>query len=193
MTTATAPNQVPAGLVLASDELFEIVGGRRVEKKSMGAFATWLASRLFLKLGPFVETHQLGQVVAECLVHLPAPSRNDRRPDLLFVSYTRWPKELPLPPTDNAWNVVPNLVVEVVSPTDIAESVQAKIAEYFRAGVDEVWVVYPLQRSVHLYRSPRDIAVVTDILDGGRVLPGFRLTLAELFGPASIDPITPTL
>ncbi len=79
-------------------------------------------------------------------------------------------------PTDNAWDVVPDLAVEVTSPTDFAEDQLQKVAEYFQAGVRLVWVVYPDQRCIHVYEAWNRIRVVTeaDTLDGGVVLPGFR-------------------
>jgi Uma2 family endonuclease len=73
--------------------------------------------------------------------------------------------------------------VEVVSPTDVAEQLQEKIAEYFQAGVLLVWVVYPQRQQVHVYESLSNIRGLsrTAELDGGVVLPGFRLPLSELF------------
>ncbi len=75
------------------------------------------------------------------------------------------------------------MCVEVVSPTDVAEEIQAKIAEYLRAGVTLVWVIYPQRQQVHVYENAATIRVLnrTDELDGGIVLPGFRLPLTELF------------
>ena len=114
---------------------------------------------------------------------MPLPIDRNRRPDVAFVVYERWAKGRPLPESANAWDVLPNLVVEVISPTDLSEDVQEKVAEYFRAGVTLVWVVYPRSHQWHVYESPSSIRVLarTDELDGGNVLPGFRLPLTELF------------
>jgi hypothetical protein len=98
--------------------------------------------------------------------HLPEPISRDRRPDIAFVSYGQWAKNRPLAPTDDAWDVIPNLAVEVVSPNDTADEIEQKIAEYFC-----------------VYSSPMQIRGVSkvDLLDGGNVVPGFQLRLAELF------------
>jgi Uma2 family endonuclease len=82
-----------------------------------------------------------------------------------------------------AWPVVPNLTVDVVSPTNTAEDVLAKVRDYFRTGVQLVWVVYPEDESVYVYTSRTSVRILdrTGELDGGDVLPGFRLALAELF------------
>src|ERR1019366_4653165 len=134
-------------------------------------------------LGNFVDAKALGRAVAEGLFHMPAPVNRDRRPDVAFVSYQRWPKTRSVPRTDNAWDVVPNLTTEVVSPTDSVYELEQKIVEYFQVGVELVWVVYPSQSKIHVLVAPTQIQVLTatDVLDGGAVLPGFRLPLAELF------------
>ncbi len=59
-----------------------------------------------------------------------------------------------------------------------------KVQEYFQAGVRLVWVVYPTQALVHVYESftgPIRVLTRQDDLDGGAVLPGFRLPLKEIF------------
>lgn len=80
--------------------------------------------------------------------------------------------------------VPPDLVVEVVSPGDTATEVQDKTTAWLQAGVRLVWVVYPAQRQVMAYRSLNDVHLltVTDVLDGGDVLPGFTCPVADIFG-----------
>ena len=153
----------------------------------MGIFASWIASQLHQFLGYHCRMQQVGRALCEALFHLPLPKDRNRRPDVAFVSYQRWPKNRPIPRVDNAWDVVPDLAVEVISPTDVAENVQTKVAEYFQAGVTLVWVVYPLQSQVYVYQSPTQVRILTaaNELDGGAVLPGFRLALAELFAESA--------
>lgn len=148
----------------------------------MAALSVWLAFDLAQRLYAFAGTN-IGRAITEVLFHLPAPVNRDRRPDLAFISYQTWPKRKAIPYTGGAWDVVPNLAGEVVSPTDNADELQDKIADYFRAGVQLVWVVYPAQQQIHVYQSQTQITVLTkaDTLDGGTVAPDFRLPLAELF------------
>jgi Uma2 family endonuclease len=186
MSTATI--QEPDSVV-GDDELYEVIDGRRVRTPPMGVFAVWIASHLYRHLANFATAQHRGHAITEALFHLPAPVNRDRRPDVAFVSFQRWAKNRPIPRLDNAWDVVPNLTTEVVSPTDTAEELQQKIAEYFRVGVELVWVVYPMQSQIHVYSAPTQVAVLAraDTLDGGSVLPGFRLALADLFVDAD-DP-----
>jgi Uma2 family endonuclease len=78
---------------------------------------------------------------------------------------------------------VPDLAIEIVSPTNLAEEIDRKITDYFQAGVRLVWVFYPNSGRVYVYRSPTHVSIVerTDTLDGGEVLLGFRLSIAELY------------
>jgi Uma2 family endonuclease len=75
------------------------------------------------------------------------------------------------------------MAVAVVSPTDRASEVFAKVQDWLQAGCGLVWVVDPETRTVTVYRSRSEIAVLTavDTLDGGDVLPGFAVPVAEIF------------
>lgn len=88
--------------------------------------------------------------------------------------------------------MVPDLVVEVVSPTNLAEEIPTRIREYFEAGVRRAWVIYLHEALVYEYDSPRSIRVLgrEDALEGGAVVPEFRLALADLF-EAPEDPADP--
>jgi len=188
MSTATLHLPTPG---IAEDDLYEIVDGKRIGTPPMPIYAVFLATKLVIFLGKFADATQVGRAVAEGLFHLPAPINRDRRPDVAFVSFDRWPKNRSIPRTDNAWNVVPNLATEVVSPTDSVVELEKKIVEYFQSGVELVWVVHPDQSKIHVYQSPTQIQVLTmtDVLDGGTVLPGFRLPLTELFAEPPEDAV----
>jgi Uma2 family endonuclease len=172
---------------VAEDELYEIVNGRRIKVAPMSAYAAKVASRLSRKLGDLADDRGLGEVIVEGLFRIPLDEdrKRNRRPDVAFVSFERWPAAKPQPQRDNAWDVVPDLAIEVISPTDSFEDVMAKVAEYFRGGVRLVWVVLPVVRRILVFDSPTAIRVVTDTesLDGAEVVPGFLLPLANLLDP----------
>jgi Uma2 family endonuclease len=181
-----APPVAPAlparSKALDSETLYEIINGERREIPHMGTLSGMLASVLAQYLGIFGAQHKLGLAAVEVLFRM-IPNRPARRPDVAFVAYDRW--STPAIPVDDppAWEVVPNLAVEVVSPTNRAEEIEDKIGDYFSAGVQLVWVVYPRHRRIYVYDSPTQnrILVESDELDGGAVLPGFRLKIATLF------------
>jgi Uma2 family endonuclease len=165
-----------------SESLYEIVNGEQREIPHMGTLAGMCASVLAQFLGTFGAQHKIGLAGVEVLFRLN-PNRPARRPDVAFVRYDRWPT--PTIPQDDppAWEVIPNLAVEVVSPTNSAEEIEDKIQDYFAAGVDLVWVIYPRHRRIYVYESATQnrILVERDDLDGGNVLPGFRLNVGSLF------------
>ncbi len=120
------------------------------------------------------------------IFHRPA-----RRPDVAFVAYDRITTPA-VPATDpSEWEVVPNLAVEAISPHNTAEEVLVKIQDYFDCGVELVWVIYPRQRWIYVYELPTQVRILreADELDGGKVLPGFRLGIAALFA-ALVKPTT---
>jgi Uma2 family endonuclease len=184
MGSAIAP---PPDSGLDPESVYEFVDGRYVEKPG-GAYESWLGARLGQALGLFHPTTRLGRSVLHMLYLIDRTSNLQRRPAASFVSYQRWPRERRLP-SDPAWDVIPDLAAEVTSTATTADAVLRTIAEYFRAGVRLVWVVYPTQSQVYVYESPVSVRIVGlgGELDGGAVLPGFRLPLAELFGDEEGD------
>jgi Uma2 family endonuclease len=161
---------------------YEVVDGVRVELPPPSVRDSILASRLAYQIGCYGIEHGYGQVGSNVLFKLPLPPDWQRRPDVAFVPYSRWSKGRPYPDTD-FWEVLPDLCVEVVSPTDKADELREKVEEYFRAGVRLVWVVYPRLQVVDVFEAADRVRVLrrADALDGGAVLPGFGLKLADLF------------
>jgi Uma2 family endonuclease len=177
MATASIATASPVD----ADALYEVVDGQVVELPPMGIYETWIASLLHVQLHLFVAM-ELGRAVVEPLFDFTKTLGNKRRPDVAFVSYNRWPRKRQVPFTE-AWDVVPNLAVEVVSPSNMARDVLDKLAEYFQVGVERVWVIYPSQRQIYVYTSSTDVKVFAegDELTDDALLPGFRLPLNSLF------------
>ena len=184
MSTATAET-----LADLNDTLYEVVDGEIVEKPPMGVWEFELASILQDILSPFARSHRLGRVVTEMIFDLGPPVNRQRRPDVAFISAASWPLSRRAPRAA-AWAIVPELAVEIVSPSNPATHVIGKVLEYFAAGVSLVWVVYPDQEQVYAYDSPTSVRVFGrgDDLDGGAILPGFRLAIIDLFD-APADPL----
>jgi Uma2 family endonuclease len=103
-----------------------------------------------------------------------------RAPDIAFVAEGRFETGLPFGYVPFA----PDLAVEIVSPSNTASELQAKVLEYLEAGTRLVWVIDPRRETVMVYRSRDDIRILgrDDELDAADVLPGFKLALSELFG-----------
>jgi Uma2 family endonuclease len=184
MATATPDRfDVPTDLI-EPEGLYEVVSGRIVEKP-MGVYENWFAKVIYDALDPFVKANSLGRVVQEMIFDLRPHVDRERRPDVAFVAYDRWAKDRRLPRV-RSWAVVPDLAIEIVSLTNGADEVAGKLEEYFKAGMRQVWVVYPRQSKVYVYTSTTAVRVLApgDELDGGDVLPSFRLAVQELFEKA---------
>ena len=103
-----------------------------------------------------------------------------RAPDVAFVSKDR------LPPGDvesGFLEMAPDLVVEVVSPSDSASYVQEKAEMWLKAGARLVWLVYPVSQSVVVYDSQGEAKVLHtgDDLEGAPVFEDFRVAVEEFF------------
>lgn len=185
-TPAIAAFPSSSGLSLGADALYEVVNGQQVEVPSMGAFENYLATLLVSIITPYARSHRLGFAVMETLFDLGSETPQ-RRPDVAFVSRTRWPeREVP---RVNAWPVVPDLAVEVVSQSNTAWEIAGKVDEYLRAGVVAVWVIYPELEQVYVHESPSSvrIAALEDDLDGGTFLPGLLIPVKGLFEELAPD------
>jgi Uma2 family endonuclease len=172
---------IATDVAVPDDVLYEVVDGQVVEK-TVGAREIEIASILAQALGWFAKPNRLGRVVTEMIFRIDRARDLQRRPDAAFVSHARWPFQRRVPKVP-VWDMIPDLAIEVVSPSDPAYEVHEKVHEYFEAGVGRVWIVYPEHREVYVYSSPKRIQVleIGEELDGGDLLPGFRLPLAALF------------
>jgi Uma2 family endonuclease len=147
----------------------------------MNAAAQVLAGRL----ARLLSNYGIGRHLGEAFVGVPLkplkPGTRPWRPSVSFVSAARWPLERPIPVSET-WDVVPDLCAEVVEPDDLANDVMNKVLDHLAAGVRLVWVVYPGTAQVHVQDASPYGRVLSraDTLDGGPVLPGFALPLAEL-------------
>jgi len=169
---------------MADDRLYEVVDGERKEK-NVGTRQNLIASRLDRMIGRFDAEERLGHPVTENLFVLDAGSDLQRRPDFAFISRERWSD---LPPNSNAWDVVPDWMVEIVSPSNSADEVIDKVDEYFRAGTRLVWVIFPGAQQVYVYTSPTEVTVhkSTDELTAAPVLPSLRFAAHTLFDGISV-------
>ncbi len=160
--------------------LCELVDGVLVEK-TMGLresrLAVWLAGLLNL----YVIPRNLGFVAGPDGPFALFPGLV-RIPDVAFVSWDRTPGRVM--PTAPVPRLAPNLAAEVLSEGNTPREMAAKRQNYFDAGVELLWEIDPEKRTVDVYTSPTDFVTLgaADVLDGGGVLPGYMLTVANLFG-----------
>jgi Uma2 family endonuclease len=112
--------------------------------------------------------------------------RGSRTPDLLFFAAERIARYLATFPDwqGKPYTIVPDLVVEVVSPNDSADQVTEKVDLYLADGVREIWVVYPAAGTIMIYAPDSETVRLLrrdSMLGDSDVLPGFQLPLHDLF------------
>jgi Uma2 family endonuclease len=159
--------------------LCELIDGVLVEKV-MGTKEAMLASFLGHLLWEFVDERDLGTVLgADGMLRL-FPGQV-RIPDVSFISWGNWPGRHVS--DDPIAEVVPDLAVEVLSPKNTPKEMERKLRDYFKAGTRLVWLLYPKTQTAEVYTSPDDKRRVgkNQSLDGGEVLPGFRVALRRIF------------
>jgi Uma2 family endonuclease len=157
------------------DKLFEFIGGEIVEVPS-NLYTSFIASIILTALMNFVMPRKLGFVTGEQGGYIVQGERY--APDVAFISNVKQPKL-----TRGGYNPnPPDLAVEVVSPSDKKQKLTIKISNYLAAGA-VVWVVYPDTQEVQVHTPGQTVKVLTtdDMLDGGSVLPDFKLAVANLF------------
>ena len=161
------------------DRLCELVDGTLVEK-AMGFRESALGMSLGRWLMDFVNPRNLGIVSGESGMMRIFPGLV-RIPDVAFSSWKRFPNKRM--PTEPIPDLVPDLVVEILSESNTKREMARKHSEYFQAGVELVWEVDPKSRTVAVYTTPAQSTLLNEgqTLDGDHVLPGFTLPLAELF------------
>jgi Uma2 family endonuclease len=159
--------------------LYELVDGTLVEK-GMGFQESLLAAALIGFLRAFVIPRNLGVVSAPDGSVRLFPGLV-RVPDVSFASWDRFPDgkvpEAPIP------DLAPDLAVEVLSKSNTRPEMKRKRGEYFAVGVRLIWEIDPKRRTASVYAPDGAITVLKESqrLEGGDVLPGFSLELAELF------------
>ena len=157
------------------DRRFELLDGEIIEVPS-NAFSSHIAGVLLAALLAYVRPRQLGYVTGEQGGY--RVSGQTVAPDVAYISKARQP-ELP---HEGFVPIAPDLAVEVVSPSDKQKVIRRKLAAYADAGT-LVWLVYPLAGRIEVY-PPDDLMTIKgmgDSLEGGDMLPGFTLTLEEIF------------
>ena len=150
----------------------EIIRFEKMKKRHL--FIIRILHRLFVKTRAYQDR---GELVAEQDVMLSGIQM--RRPDLAFFSGSQIDNSVV---SDD--EPIPDFAIEIISPTDDAEKLEEKLAEYFKAGVRVVWHIYVENEVVYVYTGRKIVKVCTDddICSAAPTLPDFELSVNALFG-----------
>lgn len=171
------------------DEPFELIDGERKPKMPNVAVHSYVIQALYEILLIFLLREKLGKAFIETTFVRPDEYdrnwvRGSRIPDILFYAQGRLDTYYAENPDwqQRPYSLVPDLVVEVVSPNDKYSELNLKLDKYQEDGVKLIWVIDPQQRKVLIYADNRypQTLTETDTLDGGDVLQGFTVQISEL-------------
>ena len=188
----TATDTITETKLLTADDLLrlysegvrgELIRGVLHETMAAGHEHGKIVTNLVVELGNFVKPGKLGTLVAsDSGVRLERDPDTVREPDIAYTSADKIPLDARIP---GYAEVVPDLVVEIRSPSDTRREVHDKARMWLSHGVRLVWVVHPDTRTVDVHRPDRAATTIAgdDELDGADVLPGLACALAEVFGP----------
>jgi len=168
-----------------ADHRLELSEGRLVIMSPAGWKHGGLVSLLDRLVGIFVDQNGLGMTTgAETGYILHRSTAVDERdtvraPDVGFIAKARIPPEIP----DSGYvPFAPDLAIEVISPNDDPDEVHLKVTEYLKYGTRMVCLFYPKSETAAVYTPTTFQSIGRDeVLDGGEVLPGFRLALRDVF------------
>ena len=165
----------------SEDQRYELVRGELREVAAAGGRHGIIGSGVSGHLWQYTRPRRLGAVFnADTGFVFSRDPAVVYMPDVAFVRAERLPAAEDL---DGFIPFPPDLAVEVVSPSDRFVEVAEKVAAYLAGGVRLVWVIEPRRQTVTVHAADGSVRVlgVNDVLDGGDVLPEFRVLVAEFF------------
>lgn len=162
------------------DELnYELDEGELVVMTKPRPVHNRIVAKLEYEIRTYLKSHPIGEAFNSDNLFVLGPNTK-RAPDVSFLREER-AKQID-PSTDI--HGAPDLAIEVLSPNDTASQVRRKVRQYFAAGAQCVWVVYPETREVEVWREPARPQIVlqeADLLESPGLLPGFAFRIGDLF------------
>jgi Uma2 family endonuclease len=155
---------------------YELDEGELIVTPSPTARHNEIRYRIHRALRDFSRDNKLGYVTGETDFLLGPDTV--RRPDVAFITTAQLQRiDLDCSPLEGT----PALAVEVISPSNLAQDTFKKIHQYLAAGSQLVWVVYPPLKAIAIYDHTGTHEVTQGFLQTEELLPGFKLSLAEIF------------
>lgn len=168
------------------DRICELIDGVLVEK-AVSDESSSLAAELIILLGNFIKPLRLGWILApDGFVRLFGTHL--RAPDVSFVRRDQRPHGRPL--KQGYADVAPALAAEIFSPGNTIRELEDKRDQFFAAGTELFWIVYPQRAEIEVSTGPDQHRTLRrdDVLDGGSVLPGFSVKVADIFDAVDLGP-----
>jgi Uma2 family endonuclease len=159
---------------------YELVDGELERMPPTGEVHGDVDRQFIWLLESFIRPRGIEKLFVETSFVLSSDRQTVRQPDIAFVLAERLIHDRD---RERSVRLAPDLVIEIVSPSDRRSAVVAKAHEYPHYGVRLVWVVDPPSRSVTIFRIDGSVEVLGhgDTIDGEDIIPGFKASIREIF------------
>jgi Uma2 family endonuclease len=159
-----------------SERRFELISGEIIEKVPTPKHGI-ITANIATEINLYLRQNSIGYVGVEIRHRSGNDEENDRLPDVSFIGHSQ-----PSPLNENIIKTMPDLAIEVKSPTDTYKKMVEKAEFYLANGSRMVWLFYPEKRLIEvLTLDDRQLLGEDDELDGGDVLPGFKVRVKDFF------------
>ena len=159
---------------------YELIEGE-IKVAPAGMYHELIGTMLIRKLGTHLDKTGDKGLLYGSSAGFRLPNSDLLSPDVSFVRF----ETLPNGKTPEGFGrFAPDLAVEIISPGDALIDVEEKAELYLTNGARMVWVINPRSRRATIYKPNARVQVIedSDLLDGGDVLPGFAVKLADVLG-----------
>jgi Uma2 family endonuclease len=177
-----------AYMTLLDEQLHEVIDGEVIPMTPQQLRSSRIAHDLLFSIERLVRDEKLGRVWTETVHVLDVDQdtnwvEGSLVPDVSFTRQERLDEQMASYGEEGPLRVAPDLVVEIISPTDKFSLLLIKVARYLEYGVKLVWLIDPQRRVVHVHTPEQPDGTIlhdTDTLAGDPVLPGWSMPIAGL-------------
>ncbi len=178
-STLAAPLTLEEFAQLSDVMRHEISEGELMTMAPPKSLHSRIAKAIFNMIQAALRESSWGETFMEAGYLLSREPLTVRQPDVSVLRKER----IQSTPPDDYFEGAPELAVEIVSPSHSAQDLEIKIEQYLHSGAKQIWVLYPKTKRVHVFTPGSQLAILdeTQTLEGGDLLPGFSVKVADLF------------
>lgn len=162
--------------------IYEVVDGILEEKMSRARHGL-IETYLIMTLGGFVHAHQLGKIYPGDVTYILEGTRQSLnkayKPDVSFMPAAQQAQV----DLDDFLTIPPALVIEIISPSERWSKISAKVADYLKFGVKQIWLMDYEKEQVAVYMADNTFRIYDNeaILTAPDLLPDFSLPIVDIF------------
>jgi Uma2 family endonuclease len=164
---------------LPGHEDAELIDGHVIPARLSSPALGMITLELGMRIGNWLEQNKLGIAGVEGGFILRRNPDRTRGPDAWFIRTERVPEVQP----EGFWEIAPDMIAEIISSSDTLDAIKEKLEDYFAAGTQLAWLIYPRFKQVEAHTPDGTMRIfrVDDVLEAKNLMPGFQCAVNELF------------